>query len=184
MKYNFNIAYINKCTETEGPGKRLAIWFQGCDKRCKGCCNPDLLELKPANIISLAKLLEIVADAKIENDIRGVTFLGGEPTLQAGLAQLSQAIKSLGLGVILFTGKNYSQLSDELKASVDLIVDGEFELENKETERNLIGSTNQKIHYMTDRYRADEKWFYTPRPKQVEVNITEEFVITGEVVFG
>ncbi len=41
-----NLASIRMCTESEGPGRRLAIWVQGCKKRCTGCCNPDMQEIK------------------------------------------------------------------------------------------------------------------------------------------
>ena len=44
-----NLASIRMCTESEGPGRRLAIWVQGCKKRCPGCCNPDMQEIKKYN---------------------------------------------------------------------------------------------------------------------------------------
>ena len=31
------VAQIVSCTEAEGPGRRLALWFQGCPLRCPGC---------------------------------------------------------------------------------------------------------------------------------------------------
>ena len=55
----FNVASINTCTETEGPYKRLAIWFQGCNIHCKGCCNPDYQPLAAKNILSLEELVAI-----------------------------------------------------------------------------------------------------------------------------
>lgn len=33
------------CTEVEGPGRRAALWVQGCLKRCPSCCNPGHLPL-------------------------------------------------------------------------------------------------------------------------------------------
>ena len=66
----FNVALINTCTEVEGPFKRLCIWFQGCNRNCKGCCNKVLQPLKPANIISLEDLLKIIRKSKIEDNLR------------------------------------------------------------------------------------------------------------------
>lgn len=43
-----NISHIVEATEAEGPGLRFVIWVQGCLKRCKGCCNGELLKIKPA----------------------------------------------------------------------------------------------------------------------------------------
>ena len=180
MNYDFNIACINQCTEAEGPRKRLAIWFQGCDKRCEGCCNPELHEIRPAHIISIDALLGLIHDAKKEFGIEGVTFLGGEPTLQQNLPKLSLKIKELGLGVILFTGNMAEELDNELKFSVDMIIDGRFEINEPDNKRNLIGSLNQRMIHVTDRYRLDDAWFYTPRPKRIEVNISDKMFITGD----
>ena len=178
----FNIAAINRCTEAEGPDKRLAIWFQGCDKRCVDCCNPELFDLKPAHILTLDELLGIIIKTKEQFGIEGVTFLGGEPTLQQGVAELTRAIRAMDLGIILFTGKQAEDLPNELKAVVDIIIDGGFERDKRETARNLVGSTNQRIIFTTERYRPHEQWFYTPRPKRVEINIAGGLFITGDKV--
>lgn len=178
----FNIAAINRCTEAEGPFKRLAIWFQGCDRRCAGCCNPKMLEFKPVNILNGSELMKIIVEAKTQFDIEGVTFLGGEPTLQQGLAELAQAIRLADLGIVLFTGKQVDELPKKLMAAVDLIVDGGFEQYKKETTRNLIGSTNQRVIHMTERYRLQEKWFYTKRSKLVDINILDALFITGDMI--
>ena len=45
-----NIANIVEATEAEGPGLRFVVWVQGCLKRCQGCCNPELLKIKPTHI--------------------------------------------------------------------------------------------------------------------------------------
>ena len=46
-----NLASWLPCTEVEGPGKRAALWVQGCDKRCVGCCNPGYLKIIEREII-------------------------------------------------------------------------------------------------------------------------------------
>lgn len=182
MSINFNIAAINQCTEAEGPFKRLAIWFQGCNIQCAECCNPKLFSLKRANVISLDELIEIIKEAKHNFEIEGVTFLGGEPTMQQGLFELSKSIQKLGLGVLLFTGRVLEELPEELINNVDLIIDGQFEKDNIENERNLIGSKNQRLICISDRYKNSLDWFYSIRPKKVEMNVSEMIFTTGDVV--
>ncbi len=179
----FNIASINLCTESEGPFKRLVIWFQGCNKRCVGCCNPDYQELKQAQVITLDKLLQIIEESKEQNKIEGVTFLGGEPTLQKGLAYLAKEIKNMGLGIIMFTGKLIQELDNELFEYIDLIIDGEFIIENRDKDRNVIGSTNQKMYFLTNRYEMSKDWFLVKRPNQFEINIeNDNLFINGNVL--
>jgi anaerobic ribonucleoside-triphosphate reductase activating protein len=149
---------------------------------CAGCCNPKLLELKPVHILTFGELFNIITEAKKKFNIEGITYLGGEPTLQHGLAKFSAEVKAMGLGIILFTGKSFEELPIEIKTTVDLIVDGDFKQDKRDTKRNLIGSTNQQIVFITDRYRSYEQWFYKLRPKCVEINIASEIFITGDNV--
>ena len=37
-----SVGQIVASTEAEGPGRRFALWVQGCSLRCEGCCNPHL----------------------------------------------------------------------------------------------------------------------------------------------
>lgn len=181
LNNKLNIAYINVCTEAEGPYKRMAIWFQGCDVLCKGCCNPELQEIKIAHIITVQEVIDIAITSKKENGIEGVTFLGGEPTMQKGLACLAKALSMENLGTILFTGKEYESLSKELTSSMDMIIDGKFEAELIDEDRNLIGSKNQQIIYITDRYKNCHDWFMSVRAKKVEMNFSDALFINGDV---
>jgi len=177
----FNIASINCCTELEGPNKRLIIWFQGCLLHCKGCCNKDFQALEPRNILSLEELLEIIKDSKEKFGIEGVTYSGGEPTLQQNLPILTQEIHNLGLGVISFTGRKYEEVS-ELLQGCDVVLDGPFIEELKETKRKLLGSTNQRIIQLSNRYPDCEKWFFEKDYKEVEINITDYIIANGDSV--
>lgn len=178
----FNIAEIITCTELEGPYKRLAIWFQGCNLNCKGCFNPKLIPLTKANILSLNQVLDIIYDSKQKNNIEGVTFLGGEPTLQQHLNVLCEKIQKMGLGIILFTGKQYEDLSENLVQNVDMIIDGPFILQKLENKRRIIGSTNQKIINISKRYINDLNWFYNYKEDNYEINVGDKILITGEAI--
>lgn len=182
LNRKLNIAYINICTETEGPYKRMAIWFQGCNILCEGCCNPELQEIRVAHIMTIQEILDIAIESRQKNGIEGITFLGGEPTLQEGLSDLSNALSKAGFGVILFTGKRYECLNDVIKTSVDLIIDGKYEKEMADEDMNLVGSKNQRIIYVSDRYVNNSSWFTSKREKKVEINLSEGLFINGDVI--
>lgn len=177
----FNVARINLCAEAEGPHKRLAIWFQGCTIGCPGCCNPELQEMKTAHIMSLEEIISVCEKSKQENRIEGVTYLGGEPTLQKYLAELSDELQKVGLGVILFTGYKIKQLKQQLIDSVDLIIDGQFIEKKLDKNRNLVGSTNQTFNHISNRYIKDMDWFMNKRNLQVDINVNGELLVTGDV---
>ena len=163
LNKKLNVAHINVCTETEGPYKRMAIWFQGCNILCEGCCNPELQEIRVAHIMTIKEILNIALESRKSNDIEGITFLGGEPTLQEALSDLARALLKEGFGIILFTGNRYECLSETIKSSIDLIIDGKYEKEMTDGVRNLIGSKNQRILCITERYKNNINWFNLKR---------------------
>lgn len=93
MSY-LNLAAIRPCTEAEGPGKRFAIWCQGCLRRCPGCCNPHMQPMERRHLVEVDKLMELILKHKAKDGIEGVSFIGGEPILQAeGFAELAQNVR-------------------------------------------------------------------------------------------
>lgn len=178
----FNVALINTCTEVEGPFKRLCIWFQGCNRNCKDCCNKALQPLKPANIISLEDLLKIIRKSKIENKIEGITLSGGEPLLQTGLVKLLEEVKNLELGIILFTGYQLNEIEDNLKSQCDIIIDGYFDEHKIDNNRALVGSLNQNINYISDRYTNEKDWFYKKKNLIEEINVGNGIIFNGDKI--
>ncbi len=181
-KISFNIAEIITCTEIEGPHKRLAIWFQGCNLNCFGCFNPEIKLFKKANIITLEDLLKIIEKSKNENNIEGITLIGGEPTLQKHLSVLCEEVQKLELGIMMFTGKLYETLPETLTKHIDLIIDGPFIMSKLDTKRKIIGSTNQRIINVSNRYLKDISWFNNNDEYHYEINIKEKIVINGEAI--
>ena len=160
----FNVSSINCCTEIEGPNKRLTIWFQGCMLHCNGCCNPAYQLLEPRNILSIDEIISIIKESKEKYGIEGVTYSGGEPTLQQNLPILTQKIHELGLGVISFTGRKYEDVSDIL-VGCDVVLDGPYIEAQRDQERKVLGSTNQRIIILSDRYPDCEDWFFNNKLK-------------------
>ena len=161
-KTYLNISSVISCTEVEGPGKRFSLWVQGCLKRCAGCCNPNELEIERNQIVSTKDIMNEINKAVKENNIEGITLLGGEPILQAeGLLWLAIQSKNIGLSIILFTGYTFDELErenfpyySELLAHCDIIIEGPFIQTKPDNKRNWVGSTNQVIHYNTEFYQA------------------------------
>lgn len=155
-----NLASWLSSTEVEGPGRRAALWVQGCQFLCPGCCNPSFLRIAPRDLVTAESLVERLSAAKSEHNIEGLTMLGGEPLLQAkGLSELAAGAQGLGLSVMVFTGYTLEELrSDPLPGSerlldhTDVLVDGRYVAELPEQHRAWAGSSNQRFHYLTDRY--------------------------------
>lgn len=157
-----NLASRLPCTEAEGPGRRAALWVQGCNKRCRGCCNPAYLQLVERELVSASSVFEWLEQEHRAHDLEGVTFLGGEPMLQAqGLTVVAKGAQSLGLSVMIFSGYTKTELDVMLLPGVaqllrytDVLVDGPYNENLPERNRRWAGSTNQQFHYLTARYDA------------------------------
>lgn len=186
-------------TEAEGPGRRYAIWVQGCPMRCPGCCNPELLPFagtRGADRLAAGStprtvdaLLERVLAASARSPLEGVSLLGGEPFAQApALAVLAERLRDAGLGVMVYSGFRLAELETKiaagepgvarLLAATDLLVDGRYERERPDHLRRWIGSTNQQLHFLSDRYRPDDPVFRTS--ETIELRLVDgELVING-----
>ena len=160
-----NVAMFVAQTEVEGPGHRYALWVQGCPMRCPGCCNPHLLEFKE----EAWSPTPVVADQIIQTpDIEGVTFLGGEPFSQAeALADVARRVRAAGLSVMIFSGFLREHLERgtipgalALLDACDILVDGPFVEAEASRSRRYIGSDNQRVHILTERYAqlAGDRW--------------------------
>jgi anaerobic ribonucleoside-triphosphate reductase activating protein len=180
------LAQVVPCTEAEGPGKRFAVWLQGCPLRCPGCCNPEFLPFAGGETRSLDEMTEWLVRTQREAGIEGVTLLGGEPFAHAApAAAFAKSARDNGLSVMVFTGYTLEELAGanpqaaiaELLSLTDILVDGPYIREQPDTARRWIGSTNQGVHFLTNRYRFDEAW---QRPNTLEIRLCgQELSVNG-----
>ncbi|MEJ5274429.1 MAG: 4Fe-4S single cluster domain-containing protein [Thermogemmata sp.] len=179
------IAQIVPCTEAEGPGRRFAVWFQGCPLRCPGCCNPDFLPFAGGKPMTVTEILELLDSSRQQHQLEGITLLGGEPTAQPlAAAAIARGAWERGLTVLLFSGFTLEQLREKqdpaihnLLAHTDILVDGPYDRDQPETQRRWIGSANQRVHFLTSRCAWDERWF---QKNTLEIRVRgREIIVNG-----
>ncbi len=186
-KVYLNVNFFVECTTVEGPGKRFCIWLQGCNLGCNNCINQEMLSFEPKKIMNITKLIRLIEKAKEKHDIEGVTFLGGEPFLQArNLALLAKFCKGVNLSILSFSGFKYEYLkinkldgSKELLDNLDVLIDDIYIENLRDNTRNWVGSTNQSFYYLSDRYNcsieSDKEY-----QNSIEIRISDTVLINGE----
>jgi anaerobic ribonucleoside-triphosphate reductase activating protein len=178
-----NIAQIWCGSQTLGPGLRSIVWVQGCLRQCCGCISPEWRPLIDAWLISPEDLAEIL----LENpDITGLPISGGEPMLQAKLlsklARYCRAIREIDL--ICYSGYTLEELRSQPEetgiadflAEIDVLIDGQY-LAALNDDLGLRGSSNQRIHYLTDRLK---KFDFETLTRSIELHTgTDSIVMIG-----
>ena len=150
-----NIHSIIPSSAVNGPGNRFVIWTQGCSLDCHSCWNPETHSFKKGKKFTLPILLELISG---EKNIEGITISGGEPFDQAKeLYNLTKKItENTNLTQIIYSGYTIKEIRIDKKklpvlSNIDVLIDGRFNSE-KLSKNDLIGSINQKHHFLTDRY--------------------------------
>lgn len=169
-------------TTAEGPGRRFALWVQGCALRCSGCCNPGMLAHGRGTAVSVEAVLGELDEARARHAIEGLTLLGGEPLEQLpAVTALCEGATRRGLGVLVFSGYRLAEARAlpgfaALWAHVDTLVDGRYDAGQPEPPpeqggRRFIGSHNQQLHHRTHRYCDPALWH---GPLRLEVRVGDD----------
>jgi anaerobic ribonucleoside-triphosphate reductase activating protein len=145
-----HLSRIHFPVTTLGPGRRVAIWFQGCSIRCPGCVSVDTWDER-AGATGISEVLDILA--LHAEEANGLTISGGEPLDQPdALAIILSHWRSLSLrSALLFTGYEMEDVRDWFAAHpslVDAVIAGPFDPRAPQT-LALRGSDNQRLHVLT-----------------------------------
>ena len=110
----------------DGPGLRLVVFLQGCNFRCLYCANPDTIDVKDESTETPAeKIVRMAVSQKAFFGKKGgITFSGGEPTLQAkALIPLFRQLKEQGIHICVDTnGSIWNEDVEELLKLTDLVL--------------------------------------------------------------
>jgi anaerobic ribonucleoside-triphosphate reductase activating protein len=126
-----------------------------------------------------------VFDRIIESSstIEGITLSGGEPLEQIDpLINLLQRVRfATSLSVVLFSGYELEKINKMKKGvhllkMVDVLIAGSY-IEHLRLAHNLTGSSNQQIHFLTDRYRMKD--IARMPAAEVQIDLGGKIIITG-----
>lgn len=146
------LAGIVRESIVDGPGIRFVIFTQGCMHNCKGCHNPETHDPLGGYESSTEK---IISEIKKNPLLKGITFSGGDPFLQAeSCSIIAKEVHALNLDVVTYTGYTYEKLIEIAKndhswsnflSETDILIDGPFILEQRDLSLKFRGSRNQRI---------------------------------------
>ncbi len=179
-----NIHSVIPFSRVNGPGSRMVIFFQGCGHHCPDCFNPATHPFNEVNRLTPEALFERYLGEDDGEGIEGITVSGGDPFYQPeALRQLLRvARESYYLSTMVYTGFTCEEIKADLECSlalpfIDLLIDGRYDSAKRETTLLARGSTNQRFHFLTERYDYDD----ITLPAKAEIHIASggEVVKTG-----
>lgn len=141
---------ITKDDMLNGDGLRVVLWLSGCDHCCKECQNP--ITWDPDGGL----LFDDVAKAEIfeqldQDYISGITFSGGDPLHSANRLDVRAFIQEIkdkypNKTIWLYTGSDWKDIWHyPMMKNIDVVVDGEFKIDLKDTKLLWKGSSNQRV---------------------------------------
>lgn len=172
-----NYGHFVADTELLGPFHRGVLWVQGCCFSCKGCIAKNMRG-EGGFWAETEKIAKVFLE---QPEIEGITISGGEPFLQPeALTEMIRILrKERDMGVIVYSGlylREIEKLAEknecvrEFLNEIDLLIDGRYEQELDDG-RKAVGSSNQTIHLLTDRYKDSAKYYYTESGRKTEIRV-------------
>ena len=152
---------IKKCDISNGSGVRTTLFVSGCTHHCRECFNPETWDFEYGRKYTDETKKELLELCK-PDFVAGLTLLGGEPfepDNQRALLELCREFKEKypQKNIWAYTGYTYetdlrpengsvhTEVTDELLSYIDILVDGEFRIEEKNISLHFRGSENQRI---------------------------------------
>ena len=141
---------------TYGEGGRNSLYVSGCPFHCIDCFSASIWDFQAGHEYT-QRLEDIIIADLAQPWVQGITFLGGEPMLATPvLLPLAQRIRreyGHSKDIWCWTGYTWEELHREgetpdkleLLEFIDILVDGRFLKDQKDTLLQFRGSKNQRI---------------------------------------
>ena len=138
-------------TMADGPGFRTSVYCAGGAHHCKGCHNPQSWDFNAGRWMEVDEILDLIKADSMSN----VSFSGGDPFYQVdAFTELARRIKEETRKTIwCWTGFTLEEIRTDphlaqMLPYLDVLVDGPFILEQRDTDLLFRGSPNQRIIYL------------------------------------
>ena len=147
------ITQIRKTDVANGTGIRVTIFVAGCTHRCAGCFNREYFSFEAGELVT-EEVMDRIISMSQKDYIEGLSVLGGEPLQQVFDKTLVTLLKrfkqEVGKSVWLYTGYTYEEAIQrqerlDILSYCDVLVDGKFEIAQKDLRLKFRGSRNQRI---------------------------------------
>lgn len=148
-----NIAGINFESVVDGDGVRVVVFVSGCLHSCKGCHNPASHSFTAGQPFTDELQDEIISYIQKTPFVSGLTLSGGDPMYSAAeitpfVERLKSELKTISIWI--YSGFTYEEICEDtnmfrLLKLCDVLVDGEFILEQRDITLSYKGSRNQRI---------------------------------------
>ena len=152
---------LKKCDIANGIGVRVTLFVSGCTNRCPDCFQPQTWDFHYGQPFTADTEAEIFAELD-KPFIQGLTLLGGEPFEPANQRDLVPFLQKLRekyptKNVWCFTGFRLDdellaegsyprcEVTDQMLACIDVLVDGRFDRDLKDISLQFRGSRNQRV---------------------------------------
>lgn len=141
---------ITKDDMLNGDGLRVVLWVAGCGHHCEECQNPVTWNPDggiPFTEESKKELFEALGRSYVS----GITFSGGDPLHPANEAEILALAKEIrasfpGKTIWLYTGYSWEYVKNrEIAKYLDVLVDGLYVKQLRDTNLHWRGSANQKV---------------------------------------
>lgn len=133
-----------------GDGLRVVLWVSGCTHCCKDCHNP--ITWDPNGGLEFDESAKQEIFAELEKDyVHGITFSGGDPlhiNNAYDVAELAKEIREKypKKSIWLYTGGMWEDVKNmKVIPYLDVLIDGEFEVDKKDVNLHWVGSSNQRV---------------------------------------
>lgn len=147
----------------DGPGLRLVVFLQGCNFRCLYCANPDTMDVKgESKETTVDEIIRMAVSQKAFFGKKGgITFSGGEPTLQAkALIPLFKGLKEQGIHICIDSnGSIWNKDVEELLGLTDLVLLDVKEFNNTR-HKQLTAHSNEETLRTAKWLEQNEKPFW------------------------
>lgn len=147
-------AKIRKMDISNGEGVRVSLFVQGCSFHCKNCFNPETWDFNGGKDFTTVEVDKIIKLCN-KDYIAGLSILGGEPLHPNNIESVSMLceyfkFKYPNKTIWLWSGFRYEDILNrennyDILNLIDILVDGQFEIDKKDLNLKWRGSSNQRV---------------------------------------